>query len=1388
MRLILSYLLSTLLFLVCSVAPVIGQDIAELEKTADGFFEKQQYAEALPLYSQLLANFQENPDYNYHYGTCVLYAEENKFDAISYLAFACKSEEVPAEAYFQLGKAYQLNYEFKRALVAYEKFKSKTNGKQQAQYNVEREIETCTNGRNLLRNISDISVTEKNSLKLEDFAKAYNMEAFGGKIIRKTEDFKLKYDKKIDEESVMYFQKNSDYIYFSSYGDKGENGRDIYFVKRQPNGDWSDPEPLSSVINTPYDEHYPFIHPNGNKLYFASKGHNSMGGYDIFETTRDPNTGRWSKPVNLDFAVNTPDDDFLLITDEEEKTAYFASTRESALGEVTVYKIHLNRVPFNETLIKGQFKSEESLSATITVLDAETEKEVGIYQTDRKTGEYAISLPNGGTFLFVVEMKGSSIAHKSSPIKLPKLKNPRPLKQEMQIIRDEKDYEKLLVNNAFDEQLDVELALTAELLRQKASLNVGDSPPPPGPGPSLTIVDDENNTAPTGAAPLDEGDDPEPTVVENEEPAVAEVTETPVEDTEEGATPENEPTNDNTSPSTTDEVATAAGDSETNVSVAAAAPSLAQKAYANAQLIEDQVTALETSAGIALALSQEKSSAAKTKNEAAEAILGTLSSVRNKEEKQKKSDEAYILKKQSQQFSEEAKLAIELSEELEALAQERSQQQITAEQYAREIETEAGTAPESELQRKLEKSAELVAQAKGPTSVEELMAERQKDSEAKRNEALAELKKARELEEEARRLEEEIAYFNTESEDRKNKDMAEQLKAQAAESEASLAEIRSEQQQGGTKAVRLKEEAERFAMMASVSEDLNEAANSPNPPEPVEMSSGDKQNLRSELTLVSNQVEEERTDLVIPGAEDIFITDTEIDQFDDLESVVAVNGYDDPDPIESPPPAAADPDPTPAPEATADRIADADPATTTPETETPATDEPAPVVDAAVLMETIADDFEPRLFEQEAESDEMVREAAKAEIYSEWAQRLELEAGALRQQLTSSAEPDPELEQRIARLDGEARRKRKLADESYETIAAMSDSNDAEALAENAGNGEQEAESTDNENLGFSVSVDAPSNYTESFENQVAEAEAIPEASEREAALAQIHNNWQSAIDEEIGELQESRPEASPAEQNIIDDRIARLETESQTQAEEGARHSESALALADASPEASPNAELPAGEPELATADNVSDTPAATDEPPAEEPGSTLDDQTIVVEIPTDAPAVVADAVDPANGEATPDPEVSDPLENGIDPEGAISNATETDEPVVAEPETEVGAPAIDTETPQDPEPALADNAGTESEADPTQALTEGEGLTDDPFTEVGADDTDPAEGNEVATVDPAVIDPTNLDPATLPISAYDQTFEGRLDNLSDQPEDRVIVKRLEVNREWLT
>jgi hypothetical protein len=111
----------------------------------------------------------------------------------------------------------------------------------------------------------------------------------------------------------------------------GMGGRDIYRVVKLPDGEWSKAQNIGNPVNTPYDEDAVFIHPNGRTMYFASKGHNSMGGFDIFYTEMQPTMALEQRPENMGYPLNTVDDDVFFVTTADGRRGYFSSPTRTAV-------------------------------------------------------------------------------------------------------------------------------------------------------------------------------------------------------------------------------------------------------------------------------------------------------------------------------------------------------------------------------------------------------------------------------------------------------------------------------------------------------------------------------------------------------------------------------------------------------------------------------------------------------------------------------------------------------------------------------------------------------------------------------------------------------------------------------------------------------------------------------------------------------------------------------------------------------------------------------------------------------------------------------------------------------------------------------------------------
>ncbi|NNM95312.1 MAG: hypothetical protein HKL88_07615 [Bacteroidia bacterium] len=207
-------------------------------------------------------------------------------------------------------------------------------------------------------------------------------------------------------ESTVCLSPDGKILYFVSDKPGGKGGRDIYKSYMQPDSSWGNAINLGDTINTPYDEEGVYIHPDGKTMYFSSKGHNSMGGYDIFKSTKAGNS--WGVPENLGYPVNTPDDDVFFIVSASGKHGYYASAKNGGYGGLDIFRIEMNGLSSNLIVLKGVVLdsiTRNTLSAKITLLNKTTNVTTPS-MSKSGTGEYLLSLPAGSEYEIKVTADG----------------------------------------------------------------------------------------------------------------------------------------------------------------------------------------------------------------------------------------------------------------------------------------------------------------------------------------------------------------------------------------------------------------------------------------------------------------------------------------------------------------------------------------------------------------------------------------------------------------------------------------------------------------------------------------------------------------------------------------------------------------------------------------------------------------------------------------------------------------------------------------------------------------------------------------------------------------------------------------------------------------------
>ena len=438
---------------------------------ANNLFEDKSFIEAEPHMLHFLST-KNNSEFNFKYGVCALYKYADKTKAIGYFRKALKDKNVDPQAYFYLARAQHFNYLFSDALSLYEKFETLADPKQAQSLQLDMYMSMCKSGQTLMSNMSNLIVVEKTSTAEDKFQYSYNLDEIGGRILV-TDLFQSKFDQKMDYKSIIYFPPlGKDKLFFSSYGKDGKTGLDLYMVTRQSTGDWSEPIRLPESINTPYDDDFPYLQPDGKTFYFSSKGHNSMGGYDIFRCSYDFASNNFGPVSNLDYKINSTDDDILYIVDDNNENAFFSSKRASDGGKIDVYNVKVKLLPIQNVIIAGEFKNlinDSDFKASIKVQNVANNKLIGVYTvTDDRN--YTILLPSAGRYKFIVETPLSEKIH-AGLVNVPSQEGLKALKQEIELV-DKNGNETLVILNEFDQQVADEATILATVVKEMADPEV----------------------------------------------------------------------------------------------------------------------------------------------------------------------------------------------------------------------------------------------------------------------------------------------------------------------------------------------------------------------------------------------------------------------------------------------------------------------------------------------------------------------------------------------------------------------------------------------------------------------------------------------------------------------------------------------------------------------------------------------------------------------------------------------------------------------------------------------------------------------------------------------------------------------------------------------------
>lgn len=301
-------------------------------------------------------------------------------------------------------------------------------------------------------------------------------------------------------------------LYFASNRPDGIGELDLYVSELDSKGSWGKAVNLGPAINTPENEDSPFIHPDGVTLYFSSDGHPSLGNSDIFVS--DFKNGKWQKPENLGWPINTWEYDGFFTISADKKKGFFSTTKEGGLGESDIYSITFLEPKYKPkpkpvvvveqkkpvktntdfidqfvkdsqekkvvTILKGKVIDETSaqpLGAVISLVDNETQKILSKLTVDSLSGDFELVIPHGGNYGVTTERQG--YLFNSINFNLPKFAEFQEIDTHIIMVKAEVGSKSVLKNIFFDvgkadlkEVSLSEIRNIEELLKSNPSLKV----------------------------------------------------------------------------------------------------------------------------------------------------------------------------------------------------------------------------------------------------------------------------------------------------------------------------------------------------------------------------------------------------------------------------------------------------------------------------------------------------------------------------------------------------------------------------------------------------------------------------------------------------------------------------------------------------------------------------------------------------------------------------------------------------------------------------------------------------------------------------------------------------------------------------------------------------
>ena len=191
----------------------------------------------------------------------------------------------------------------------------------------------------------------------------------------------------------------------------GNPTMDIWVSTRAKNGDWEAPQMLPEPVNSASNDKAPFLHPDGQTLYFASDRRPGGGGYDIWVCRRDDATGSWGEATNFGAPLNTESDEQGLVVSTNGSEAFISGRRDGTQGmDIIRFPMPAELRPESVFIVQGDLLGSDQHvpEGARLYLQYAQSKDVQEIAIDSRDGHFAsvVRAQEGEDVLLVAEADG----------------------------------------------------------------------------------------------------------------------------------------------------------------------------------------------------------------------------------------------------------------------------------------------------------------------------------------------------------------------------------------------------------------------------------------------------------------------------------------------------------------------------------------------------------------------------------------------------------------------------------------------------------------------------------------------------------------------------------------------------------------------------------------------------------------------------------------------------------------------------------------------------------------------------------------------------------------------------------------------------------------------